>query len=460
MIRDTLNFSCAQAHITVMKKLDPNNTRSRSVSNGVKQIRLSPLSGPVETSVGIPGSKSYTNRALLMATMCREPVRILKPLMSDDTRAMIHCLSTLGIEIDERADEILVKGHITDVKACEYSLDADLSGTTIRFMLALSCVIPGVQILSGKEGLNKRPIGDLVDGLRQLGAKIEYLGEQGFPPLRVSSAKLNPGTIRANGRISSQFISAILMIAPQVGDVTIEVVGEQISKSYIDMTIDTMERFGVPVINDKYRRYFVTAGQVYQASEYTVEGDASSASYFAAIAALTKSRITLTNMNPQSVQADMKFFQILEDMGSTISYEKDQIVVSGSGIRPMEIDMENCPDQAQTMAVLAAFAPGVTKISGVRSLRVKETERIKALEAELAKMGIKTESTEDTLTIYGGDPKPTTIDTYGDHRMAMSFAVAGAMLEGMQINDPSVVNKTFPEFWSKLESIGVGVQEL
>lgn len=426
----------------------------------MKEVLLHPLKNPVDATVEIPGSKSYTNRALLMATMCREPVRILKPLISDDTRAMIHCLKTLGIEIDERADEIIVKGHITDVQAREYELDADLSGTTIRFMLALSCVIPGVQILSGKIGLNKRPISDLVDGLRQLGAEIEYLEKEGFPPLRVSSDKLHPGTVRMNGGVSSQYFSAILMIIPQVGDVTIEVIGEQISKPYIDMTIDSMSRFGVAAANYKYERYQVLAGQVYQGTEYSVEGDVSSASYFAAIAVLTKSKITLTNMNPQSVQADMKFFQILEDIGTSVSYDKDCIVVTGSGVKPIEADMEGCPDQAQTMAVLAAFAPGTTKLTGVRSLRVKETERVKALEAELAKMGIKTESTKDLLTIYGGDPKPGTIDTYGDHRMAMSFAVAGTKLDGMQIHDPDVVAKTFPDFWKKLESIGVGVKKV
>ncbi len=418
-------------------------------------VKLTLLKGPVEATVEIPGSKSYTNRALLMATMCREPVRILKPLISDDTRAMLGCLQTLGIQVSERKDVIVVEGNVDDVKNGEHDMDVDLSGTTIRFILALSCIVPGVKTLQGKEGLNKRPIGDLVDGLRQLGAKIEYLEKEGFPPLRITSSKLFPGTIRTNGRISSQFISAIMMIAPQVGEVTIEVVGEQISKPYIDMTIDTMSRFGVPVANYNYGQYQVLGGHVYQASEYTVEGDVSSASYFAAIAALTKSRITLTNMNPQSVQADMKFFEILEKMGSEVLYEKDSITVRGAGVRPMDVDMESCPDQAQTMAVLAAFADGVTKISGVRSLRVKETERVKAVEKELAKMGIKTESTEDTLTIYGGSPQPATIDTYGDHRMAMSFAVAGSTKEGIQINDPDVVSKTFPDFWEKLKSIGV-----
>ncbi|MBI5456898.1 3-phosphoshikimate 1-carboxyvinyltransferase [Candidatus Kaiserbacteria bacterium] len=423
-------------------------------------IQIQPLLKPVDASVEIPGSKSYTNRALLMATMCKAPVRILRPLISDDTKAMMRCLKALGIKISEKSDEIHVEGNIGDIKDGAYELDADLSGTTIRFLLALLCVVPGIKTLKGKEGLNKRPIGDLVDGLRQCGAKIEYLEKEGFPPLRISSSTLNPGTIRMKGDVSSQFFSAILMIAPMIGEITIEVEGEQISKPYIAMTIDTMSRFGVPVANYEYKSYHIFGSQVYQASEYTVEGDASSASYFAAIAALTRSTITVMNVNPQSAQADIRFFELLADMGNEVTYEKDAITVHGTGVKPMEVSMEDCPDQAQTMAVLAAFADGVTKISGVRSLRVKETERVKAVEKELEKMGIRTESTEDTLTIYGGDPKPAAIDTYGDHRMAMAFAVAGAKLDGMVINDPGVVSKTFPLFWDKLESIGIKLDRI
>jgi 3-phosphoshikimate 1-carboxyvinyltransferase len=426
----------------------------------MKSLKLTPLAEPVRATVEIPGSKSYTNRALLMAAMAHKPVAILKPLMSDDTKAMLHCLGVLGIttELSERG--VRVTASLNTIAHRNYNLDANLSGTTIRFILALSCVVPGIKTIYGKEGLHKRPIADLVDALRQLGATIEYLDKEGFPPIRVSSFKLSSGTVRMNGGVSSQFLSALLMIAPLIGELNIEVTGEQISKPYIDMTIDMMRRWGVQVSNEQYAKYSVAPNQPYGLSEYSVEGDVSSASYFAAIAALTRSHITLTNMNPQSVQADMKFFRILEDMESVVRYEKDSIVVEGGGVRPLAVDMEQCPDQAQTVAVLAAFAKGKTTISGVRSLRVKETERVIALEQELAKMGIKTESTHDSLSVYGGNPKPATIDTYGDHRMAMSFAVAGTMLSGVEINDPDVVNKTFPLFWEKLASIGVGVKQV
>ena len=424
----------------------------------MNSVTLTPLSHPAAAVVAIPGSKSYTNRALLMAAMCNRPVQILNPLISDDTKAMVCCLDTLGVVCTKDEYSITVSGDLDNVPEREYDMSANLSGTTIRFMLALSTVTPGTKILRGNQGLQKRPISDLVTGLRQLGAQIEYIENEGFPPLRVTSSKLSPGTVRMQGGVSSQYFSALLMIAPRVGGMTIEVIGEQISKPYIDMTIDTMRRFGVVVENNLYRSYDIAGGQHYDIAKYVVEGDVSSASYFFAIAALTKSRITLTNMNPRSVQADMGFLKILESMGNEVIFGVNEITIQGQGVKAVEVNMEDCPDQAQTLAVLAAFAPGVTTISGVRSLRVKETERVKAVGQELERMGIKTSSTHDTLTIYGGEPKPALIQTYGDHRMAMSFAVAGAKLSGMQIEDPEVVNKTFPEFWEKLASLGAHVR--
>ncbi len=421
----------------------------------MKSIKIFPLRKPVNTEITITGSKSYTNRALFLAAMTQNPVKIINPLLSDDTLTMIHCLQTLGVRINFRKDCIEVVSSIKDIKDREFELDANLSGTTIRFILPLLAIVPGIKILGGKEGLNKRPIKDLVDALLILGAEIEYINREGYPPLRISSSRLKSGTVTLNGSISSQYLSAILMIAPLVGKVVIKAKGNQVSKPYVDMTIDTMKKFGVGVINKGYRKYIVPDGQVYKAWEYIVEGDFSSAGYFFAIAALTKSILTVINLNPKSVQADMKFLKILEAMGSKIIYKKDRITIIGRGVKPVSVDMQDCPDQIQTLGVLAAFANGVTKISGIESLRVKETDRVLAIRNELNKMGIKTSSAHDTLVIHGGNPKPAKIDTYGDHRMAMSFAVAGAKLSGMEINDPDVVNKTFPNFWKKLNSIGI-----
>lgn len=421
----------------------------------MKSIKIVPLEKPVKAEVTIPDSKSYTNRALPMAAMTENKIRIINPLLSDDTQAMIKCLQVLGIKIDVFNNSIEVIGSIEDIKNNNYVLDADLSGTTIRFILPLLTIIPGVKILKGKEELNKRPIKNLVEALRQLGATIEYLNQEGYPPLRITSSTLKNGTVTLDGSISSQYFSALLMTAPLIGKLTIKVEGAQVSKPYIDMTIDTMKKFGVNVINEEYKKYIVPNQQAYKVKQYTVEGDFSSAGYFFAIAALTKSTIILRNLNPDSVQADRKILNVLEEMGSKITYGENEITIQGKGVKAVEVNMIDFPDQAQTLAVLAAFADGITKLSGIQSLRIKETERVIALENELKKMGIQTSSTADTLIIYGGSPKPAKINTYGDHRMAMSFAIAGAKLSGIEINDPDVVNKTFPDFWKILNSIGV-----
>jgi 3-phosphoshikimate 1-carboxyvinyltransferase len=399
--------------------------------------------------IAIPGSKSYTNRALLLAALTEGKVTIKNPLFSDDTKAMIHCLQTLGIKIKVFKTKIDVIGSIENVKDKNYVLNANLSGTTIRFLLAFCTIIPGVQTLTGKEALQKRPIADLVDGLKQLGAKIEYIGKNGYPPLKILSSDLSSKTVSMSGKVSSQFFSAIMMISPIIGNITIHVLYTQISKPYIDMTIAIMKQFGVTIINNNYKNYVIRK-QKYKQSEYTVEGDFSSAGYFFAIAALNKKTLKIKNLNSESKQADKKILGVLKKMGSKINFGKNEITISGNGIKAMTIDMTDFPDQAQTLAVLAAFANGTTKLTGVQSLRVKETERVVALQKELKKMSIRTTATKNTLTIYGGNPKPATIDTYGDHRMAMSFAVAKSKLPEIVINNPEVVNKTFPDFWKKL----------
>ncbi|MBI2314917.1 3-phosphoshikimate 1-carboxyvinyltransferase [Candidatus Daviesbacteria bacterium] len=426
-------------------------------------LQLLPLSKPINASVEIPGSKSYTNRALFIASLVGPPVKILKPLISDDTKAMIRCLEILGVKISFKNNCLEVLGNLQNIPNHIYHLNAGLSGTTLRFLLALSTVIPGTKILFGEEGLNKRPIEELVSALRQLGAKIEYLEKAGYPPIKILPTKLKPGIITIKGSISSQYVSALLMIAPLVGRVTINIQGKQISTPYIDMTIDIMKYFGIEIVNNQYKKYQVKSLKKYSSKKYLVEGDLSSAAYFLAIAALTKSKITVKNINPSSKQADMKFVQILKELGNEvnfllrnkISFDKNQITITGKEVKPVNVDMADCPDQIQTMAVLAAFTKGITKIYGISSLRIKETDRVFALKTELKKMNIKTKVTKNTLTIFGGNPKPASIDTYGDHRMAMSFAVAGAKLPGMKINNSEVVSKTFPDFWKKLNSIGM-----
>lgn len=413
-------------------------------------LEISPLKKSIFETISLPGSKSYTNRALILAVLTADTVTINNPLFSDDTEALINCLKILGVKLTVSKNQIKVLGDISQIKEKKYDLNAHLSGTTIRFILALSCIIPGVKKIYGGDGLNNRPIKELVEGLKQLGANIEYLEKMDYPPLLVKSSSLNQEKIKLRGDISSQYLSAILMIAPVIGNIEIEVAGKQISKPYIDMTLDTMDKFNVKVINQEYKKYIVKGNSRYSANDYLIEGDYSSAGYFFAIAALTKSKITVKNLNPNSKQADIRFLKILEEMGTKFIKGDNQITIIGYGVKPVKINMENFPDQVQTLAVLAAFAKGKTIIDGIKSLRIKETERVKALQEELSKMGIKTSSTQDRLIIEGGAPKSAIIDTYNDHRMAMSFAVAGCKITKMVIKNSEVVSKTFPDFWKIL----------
>lgn len=386
------------------------------MKNSIKLATISPLAKPVNATVKVPGSKSYSLRTLMISALCEDKFKISNLLDSEDVSAMQNCLEAL-------------KNRRVDIEAHE-------SGLTARFMIALACISKGKQVITGSPGLRRRPIKDLVDALHKLGASINYLEQEGYLPVKIMGSELNGSKVTLKGDTSSQYLSALLLIGPKLEKgLEIEIVGKQISKPYIDMTIDIMNYFGVKVENNGYRHYVVKP-QNYKPRDYTVEADYSSASYFFAINYLTGSQIKVDGLNPESKQADKKFVKLLS-----------------KSTGPMHVNMEDCPDQAMTMAVLAAFTKGKTTIDGIASLRVKETERIVAMQNELSKMGVKTYSTKDSLTIYGGNPKPAMIDTYGDHRIAMSFAVGATKLTGIHIMNPDVVGKTFPGFWSELANI-------
>lgn len=417
-------------------------------------LRIITLEKPITATIDIPGSKSYTNRALVMAALTKGKITLYNPLYCEDTEAMIEALRVLGLRIETLQDQIIVHDDISIIKNRSYDLFAKDSGTTVRFLLAMLCLTPGTQVIKGNLRLNERPIKHLVDALRLLGAKIEYLEKEGQLPLKIYSSSLSKKSdVIIDASMSSQFFSALLLIAPMLDGLKIHIHGKLISKPYIDMTINMMHEWGVVVFQMEEGSYHIPPSQYYQKNQYVIEGDFSSAGYFFAIAALTQSTITLKNLNPDTTQGDRHFLNILVKMGNEIKTHDDGITIIGKQILPVSLDMEDCPDQVQTMAVLAAFTNGVTKISGVRSLRLKETERVQALKNELMKMGIRTEDTEDSLVIYGGKPHAASINTYSDHRMAMAFAVAGTKLQGMKIHNPEVVNKTFPTFWEKLKML-------
>ncbi len=432
----------------------------------MKSIKILPLEHSVVREITLPGCLSYTVRAMALAAMTAGRVKIANALKSDDTYAMFNAFKTLGIRVEEGTDFFVIDGDLADVKDATYEININISGRAARTLLAMLCIVPGTKILKCEAGFKNRPVGDLVDGLLQLGAKIEYVEKEGYLPVKITSAKLHGGKIKLRGEISSQFVSAILMIAPLVGEIEIEVTGKQGSKPFIDMTIEVMRSFGVRVINDNYREYTIAGGQSYSKDIYFVEPDAISASYFWGIAALTQSRIKILHLSSESKQGDVKFVDILKKMGCVVRKSAEGIEVEGSDtLRGVSVEMRDMPDTAVTLAVTAAFAQGKTVIKGLGNLKVKETDRIEAPRRELEKMGVHVESSDDSLTIFGGNPSTSSgqavhgaeIDTYGDHRMAMGFAIAGTSIPGVVINDPDVVSKSFPDFWKALEKIGVSL---
>lgn len=436
----------------------------------MRSIVLSPPTSPIRGTAAIPGSKSYTNRGLLMAAQAQGGSRLQHASSSSDIEAMAAALRKLGVSVTEETSQdgtgssLIVEPPPSGLQPFQGEIDIGPAGTTMRFLTALCAGIPGIDVvLRGSERMHVRPIQELVEALRSLGADIEYLGTPGCPPLRIRSRQqLRGGSVRMDGSVSSQFISALLLTAPLHREpLSIEIAGEQISKSYIDMTFQSVADFGVSLRNDSYRRYSSPEGARFGAREYEVEGDASGASYLWGLAAVSGGSVTVTNVNPRSAQGDMQFPQLLARMGCTVDEGTRSVTVTGTQkLRGIEADMSNMPDTAQTLAVIAAVAEGSTTITGLSTLRVKETDRIAALHNELAKLGIRSEPGPDFLIVHGGTPHGASIATYEDHRMAMSFAMLGARIGGIAIEEPRVVEKSFPSFWQVIGSFGIGVTEI
>jgi 3-phosphoshikimate 1-carboxyvinyltransferase len=333
----------------------------------------------------------------------------------------------------------------------------------MRFLATLCAAIPGADItLCGSERMHARPIRDLVDALRQAGARIDYLGSEGCPPLRIhSQAPLQGGEISIDGSTSSQFLSSLLLNAPVFADgLDISVRGTQISTSYLDMTLQSVAEFGISTTCTSYQNFRVKPGQSYTGREYQIEGDASGASYLWGLAAVCGGTVTVENINPRSAQGDIRFPQLLAAMGCAVTEGERSITVSGPGrLRAIEADMTLMPDTAQTLAVIAACAEGSTTIRGLQTLRIKETDRIAALHTELRKVGIASEVGPDYIIVHGGSPRPARIATYEDHRMGMSFAILGAKVAGIEIEEPRVVDKSFPSFWETVSSMGIHIEQ-
>jgi len=419
----------------------------------VKFLDLGPIAR-VQGTVKLPGSKSISNRVLLLAALADGETRVENLLDSDDTSVMLNALELLGVRIER--DSATVRGGSFPNKSADLHLGN--AGTAFRPLTAVLALAGGEYRLSGSLRMHERPIGDLVDALRALGARIDYLGKEGFPPLA-----LHPGTIRrgaplrVRGEVSSQYLSALLMAAPLAGSETrIEVEGELISKPYVEITLALMRRFGVKVERDGWKTFTVPAQRYASPGEIRVEGDASSASYFLAAGAIAGGPVRVEGVGRGSIQGDVRFTEVLAKMGAKISWGEDWIEAAASRgkLKPIDADLNHIPDAAMTAAVAALFGDGTSTLRNIASWRVKETDRIAAMATELRKLGAVAEEGADSIRITPPAAlRSATIATYGDHRMAMSFSLAALGGIKVRIDDPACVAKTFPEYFAALASI-------
>jgi 3-phosphoshikimate 1-carboxyvinyltransferase len=416
-------------------------------------IEVKPLSH-CNGVVTIPGSKSYTHRALILSSLADGESVLINALRCEDTEHTAEALITFGVPVSWESDHIRVLARGGKFKASEDRIDVGNSGASMRFLTALAALKKGITLLDGSERMRKRPIGELLNGLGELGVKAYSQKGNNCPPVIVESQGLKGGTARIKGEESSQFLSGLLMVAPYAQkDVNIEVTGSLASKPYVDITQDVMSAFGAEIKNQGYRSFFIKAGQHYLPQKYRIEGDASNASYFFSAAAVCRGRVRVENMKPVTIQGDIGFLEILERMGCIVTRGGDWIEVLGGELHGIEMDMNEMPDLVPTLAVTAAFARGKTVIQNIGHLRFKESDRIHALAVELSKMGIRIKEREDGLEIEGGKPHGAEIETYDDHRMAMSFAIAGLAVPGVKIKGERCVDKSFPEFWEKLQNL-------
>ncbi len=420
-------------------------------------LQIQPMSRPVDADVLLPGSKSYTNRALIIAAMAEGESLLRQALFSDDTDYMADALRTLGIAVEQDAPAATfrVQGANGRIPVANAELFCGNAGTAARFLTAFVALGNGTYVVDGVERMRQRPIQPLLESLQQLGVNAYARNNDGCPPVVVETKGFTGGKAHMRGDISSQYFSALLMASPlSQSGVDLEVEGDLVSKPYLDMTASTMAAFGATVTNDGYKRFRVPGGQHYAGRTYDIEPDASGASYFFAAAAVTGGRVRVLHLGKGSAQGDLTFVRLLERMGCTVTQTDDYTEVVGtSQLHGIDADMGDISDTAQTLAALAPFADGPVTIRNIAHVRGKETDRVAATANELRRLGLRVEERPDGLTAYPGDTSPTQIETYDDHRMAMSFAVTGLKIPGIRIKDPSCVSKTFPDFWERFAAL-------
>jgi 3-phosphoshikimate 1-carboxyvinyltransferase len=398
----------------------------------------------IDATVTVPGSKSLTNRALVCAALANGRSRITGALVADDTAAMSDCLGALGAEVTWHGATVTVKGVDGAITAEGVTLDARLSGTTSRFVLPLLALGEGKKRLDGKPALRKRPMGPMLDALRDLGATVVEEGNPGCLPVVVSGPIGGAeATVRAS--VSSQFVSGLLLAAPAMPHgLRMRLRGDPVATPFIDMTIAVMREFGAQVDG-----FEVSPGR-YRGRTFAIEPDASAASYFFACAAITGGKVTVHGLGRHSMQGDLEFVHVLAQMGATVDVGYESVTVAGGPLHGIDVDLRAMPDMAQTFAVVAACANGSSRVRGIEVVRGHETDRIAAVVTELQRCGVGAEEHEDGFTIRPRPLQPAVVGTYEDHRMAMSFGVLSLLEPGIEVDDPKVVSKTFPEFWDVL----------
>jgi 3-phosphoshikimate 1-carboxyvinyltransferase len=424
----------------------------------MEQLLLKPIKH-ISGTVNVPGSKSLSNRALLLAALAKGETHLTNLLDSEDIHHMLNALSSLGIKyrLSDDKTQCWVTGNAGVFAASkELNLFLGNAGTAMRPLCAALAASQGRFTLTGEPRMEERPIGALVESLQQAGAQIEYLKNPGYPPLKILGMPLKGGNISVDGSVSSQFLTALLMAAPLfVEDSVIQIKGELVSKPYIDITLDTMAKFGIKVKNNAYQAFTVKGGQQYQSpGKFLVEGDASSASYFLAAGAIKGGTVKVTGVGKASIQGDIKFADVLEKMGAHITWADDYIEVKGAPLYGVDLDLNHIPDAAMTIATTALFATGQTTIRNIYNWRVKETDRLAAMSCELRKVGAIVEEGHDFISIT--PPKHLVhaqIDTYNDHRVAMCFSLVALSDTPVTINDPGCTAKTFPDYFTRFATL-------
>jgi len=413
--------------------------------------------GAIDAVVRPPGSKSITNRALPLAALARGESELRGPLESDDTRVMSQCLEALGCRLTRGEEVWTVRGLAGKLRRPSEPLFTGNSGTTARFLTAAAALADGPVLIDGSPRMRERPIEDLAHALRQLGVRVDLLGAEGCPPVRVHGGGLAGGAAVIDAGRSSQYVSAVLMAAPYArADVELSFrEGVLVSRPYVELTLQLMAAFGAEAGWSAGGGLRVEAGRGYRGRRFEIEPDASAAVYPFCAAAITGGRVRVEGLPADSIQADLALLPILEQMGCRVRHGPNYVEVCGSpdGLRGVDVDMNSLPDASLALAVVAVFASGTTRIRNVGNLRIKETDRLAALETELRKLGANARATEASITIEGAPGRAAEIETYDDHRVAMAFALAGLRIPGVVIRNPACVSKTWPEYFSVLERL-------